>query len=379
MESSDTHQAGAVATNISNSDILKNIYYDLENPASFSTAPKIYEAVGRKISLEEIEDWLSGQLTYTLHKPRRVNFKRNYYNLDNFNTQWQADLMDLVSLSSENNGYRYILLVIDAFSRIVRVRPLKTKSAKEVLEAFKSIVEEAKTAPYQLVTDRGKEFFNNLMKNYLKTIETKHFAPSSDTFKAAFAERAIRSYKNILFKFLTSNLTFRYLEFVQKIADTMNSRIHSSINMAPKDVCDDNILDVWRFVQTQRNKKKQPKVSKPDINVGDYVRAAKNKNTAAMDKGFLPNYTDEIFKVVSSIPRKPRVYKLIDCNNQPIEGVWYRAELVKVKKDEYTLYRIEKILKRRRRKGIAELYVKWKGHSSAHNSWIPASDIVQNE
>lgn len=135
--------------------VLKNVYYNLDNPASFSTPKIIYKALERKIPLKKIEDWLSGQLAYTLHKSRRVNFKRNYYNLDNINTQWQGDLMDLASLSTENDGYRYILLIIDAFSRFIRVRPLRTKSAKEVLDAFKSIVEEAGAVPYNLVTDRG--------------------------------------------------------------------------------------------------------------------------------------------------------------------------------------------------------------------------------
>lgn len=152
--------------------VLKNIYYNLDNPASFSTPRIIYKALDRKISLKKIEDWLSGQLAYTLHKSRRINFRRNYYNIDNINTQWQADLMDLVSLSDENDGYRYILLVIDAFSRFIRVRPLKTKSAKEVLAAFKAIVEEAGDPPYNLVTDRGmcaENIINNLTLNLLNS------------------------------------------------------------------------------------------------------------------------------------------------------------------------------------------------------------------
>lgn len=216
------------------------------------------------------------------------------------------------------------------------------------------------------------------MKNYLKSIKTTHYAPSSDTFKAAYAERAIRTFKGILFKALTSNFTFRYLEIIQDVADTINARVHSSINIAPKDVNDDNILEIWNYVQEQRKLKREPKPKKPDIKLGDYVRVAKNKNMA-MDKGFLPNFTDEIFKVVESIPRKPHVFKLEDYKNEKIEGIWYRPELLKVKKNENTLYRIDKILKHRKRRGIKEVFVSWFGHSSEHNSWIPEADVVGNE
>jgi hypothetical protein len=148
-------EKGQNPQNLSDDDVLKNIYYDLENPASFSTADKLYEAADRKIARTKIHDWLASQLTYTIHKPRRTNFKRNRYLVDNINTQWQADLIDLASISSENDGYKYILLVIDSFSRFLRVRPLRTKSGKDVQAAFKEIVIESGITPRQLVTDRG--------------------------------------------------------------------------------------------------------------------------------------------------------------------------------------------------------------------------------
>lgn len=163
--------------------------------------------------------------------------------------------MDFASLSAENDGFRYVLRVIDSFSRFVWVQPLRSKSAQEVLAAFKNIVSAAPEQPYQLLTDRGKEFFNKQLSAYLETLNTIHFAPSDDTFKAALAERAIRSFKSILYKILTSTLSYRYIDVLQKIADSMNNRVHSSINMAPKNVNDGNILKVWKYVQQKRLKK----------------------------------------------------------------------------------------------------------------------------
>lgn len=177
------------ATEIGNR--LKNIYYNLESSASYSTVEKLYQAVNKEISKEKIKKWLRGELAYTLHKPRRINFKRNFYEIYSINEMFQADLIDLVSLGDQNDGYKYLLLVIDCLSRFVRVRPLKSKTAKEALVAFKSIFDEIDFTPSYLLTDREKAFFSNILQNYFKSIKVNHYAPSNDSYKAAFAERLV--------------------------------------------------------------------------------------------------------------------------------------------------------------------------------------------
>lgn len=355
-------------------NVLKNIYYNLDCPASFSTVQKLYDACNRKISKEKIADWLSGQLTYTLHKPRKINYKRNPYILDNINYQLQADLIDMMSLSDENDGYKYILIVIDAFSRYIRVRPLKTKTSKEVLDGLKSIFEELDEAPYQLLTDRGKEFFNSKVDNFLVSLNVKHIAPSDDTFKCAIVERAIRTYKEILFKVLTSKFSLRYIDIVQKIADTMNARVNRSINKAPKDVNPQNILEVWTYMNNKREHEKTRKYRNL-LKTGDYLRLAKNKKS--FEKGFLPNYTDEIFKVLKRIDHKHPVYRVEGEDGEELDGFLYHDEIQKVKKDDNTIHRINRILKRRKRANIPEVLVEWKGCSKKKkNSWIPESNLV---
>lgn len=359
-------------------ETLKQIYYDIANPASYSTAEKLYIAADKKIPLEQVKEWLSGQLAYTLHRPRRVNFKRNFYNLDNINDQLQADLMDLDSLKDDNDGFRYVLLVIDAFSRYVRVRPLKTKTAREVLTAFKEIIGELEYPPLNIVTDHGGEFFNKSFESYCKSKGIKHYAPGSDTFKAAIAERAIRTFKGIMFKALTARLSYRYIDILQDVAKSMNARKNRSINRAPIEVTPNNVFEVWAFVQEQRRKEKS-RHEKHLLKPGDFVRVSKNKNSM-MDKGFLPNYTDEIFKIIQRIPKKPRpIYKLEDYKGEKIKEGWYKEELQKVMKNEETLYRVDKVLRKRKRRGIKEVLVSWKGYSEKHNSWIPETDLTRNE
>jgi transposase InsO family protein len=111
---------------------LGDIYYNLKNPASYSTVEKLYESVNRRIPKQKILKWLQGQLSHTLHRQKRINFKRNHYNVYSINELWQADLMDLPSLADHNDGYKFILLIIDCFSRFIWTRPLKSKTSSEV-------------------------------------------------------------------------------------------------------------------------------------------------------------------------------------------------------------------------------------------------------
>lgn len=351
---------------------LRAIYYEHGHHAAFSTAARLYDAVDRTIPKKVIAQWLKCQLAFTLHKSRRLKFKRGFYNVSNINSQWQADLIEIRSLADDNDGYNYILLVVDTFSKFVRVQPLRTKTAKEVLLAFKLIVADAGDFPTHLLHDAGKEFCNNLMTQYLDANDVRHSTPSSDTFKCGVAERCIKSFKELLFKGLTATLKYRYIDFLQKIAQTMNNRFHKSINMAPRDVNPENILQVWNFMHKNQMKKKG-KSSRTDIKVNDYVRVSKNK-CLVMDKGFLPNWSDRIYKVVGHHPTNPHIFKLSTNEGEVIDGFWYRPEIQPVSGE--TLFRIDKILKRRTRRGIKEVLVLWKGHNLKEASWIPAANIV---
>ena len=98
--------------------ILSDIYYNQKNPASFSSVSKLYKAAkakNNKITLKYVKDWVSGELTYTLHKSKRNNYKREKIFVTKPNEQFQGDLVDMKMFSRQNNGYKWILTVIDLF------------------------------------------------------------------------------------------------------------------------------------------------------------------------------------------------------------------------------------------------------------------------
>lgn len=124
--------------------ILKNQYYDLKSSGSYLGPVKLYKSLkmrGINISLYQIQKWLKNQDDYSLQRPSRHPRKRARVVVSDIDNQWDADLADMSSLSRFNGGIKYLLVVIDIFSRFLWVQPLKNKTGKEVVEGFKHILQ----------------------------------------------------------------------------------------------------------------------------------------------------------------------------------------------------------------------------------------------
>ena len=141
-------------------DYLKKIYYDPKHPASFAGPQKIYKVIKDEgkfnIGMYKIRKFLHNQESYGLHKPVRRRFKRNHVVSAGKDDLWMADLIDMVKYKDWNDGYKFIMLVIDTFSKYVWLRPLKQKSGQDVAEAFKNIFQSYGRSPKKLITDKGR-------------------------------------------------------------------------------------------------------------------------------------------------------------------------------------------------------------------------------
>ena len=132
---------------------LSQIYYDPESPASFGGVDSIYRAVKNEGKYEisrnkirqwlqkqdtyKIRQWLQKQDTYTLHKPVRYRFRRNRVIVGAMDDEWEADLVIMDSLSQQNNGYKYVLTVIDVLSKYAWVnRSDKSKNWEQSCQSL---------------------------------------------------------------------------------------------------------------------------------------------------------------------------------------------------------------------------------------------------
>ena len=132
-------------------------------------------------------------------------------------------------LARQNDGMRYLLTVIDVFSKFAWVEQVKTKQAPVVTDAFRKVLEVAATRrPRRLQTDKSKEFFNASFANLIRNHGIQHFASNSDQ-KAAVVERVNRSIKTRLWTYMSDKGTVRWVDVFQKLIVSYNHSYHRSI------------------------------------------------------------------------------------------------------------------------------------------------------
>jgi Integrase core domain len=123
-----------------------------------------------------------------LHKQARKNFKRRHVIMKGINDTWQIDLVEMIPYAKYNKGYKYMLTVIDNFSKVAYAVPLKTKKGEEVSEAMEKVFKESKSHPKNIHSDLGKEFYNKNFKELMKKYKINLYATFSG-MKAQICER----------------------------------------------------------------------------------------------------------------------------------------------------------------------------------------------
>ena len=184
---------------------LISAYFNPSQPGSFSGISTFSKATGIKSSI--VADYLKKDRTYTLHKPVRKRMSQyRKYKSPFPHYQWQCDLTFMISLAAQNRGFKYILTVIDIFSRYAFARGLKTKTGPEMIQAFTSIFEENGVAPTHLQADQGSEFYNAPFLGFLKKRGSRLFSVKSDV-KACIVERFNRTLHQKISRYQTHQST----------------------------------------------------------------------------------------------------------------------------------------------------------------------------
>ena len=300
-----------------------------------------------------------------LHKPIRRNFLRRRVFVEGIDEIWAADLVEMQKFAKWNKGIRYLLTVIDVFSKFGWIEPLKDKKGETVAEAFKNIFEKGRK-PEKLWTDKGKEFFNQHMNRLLKEKNIILYTTENEQ-KSSVIERWNRTMKEKMWKRFTQQNSTVYIDDLPGLVNEYNNTKHSSIKMTPVEASlKKNESNVWlNLFGKWKGEKTNSK-----FKIDDMVRISKLKRKV-FDKGYTPNWTEEIFKIVKVLNTNPVTYQIADLRNEEIQGSFYESELQKTKQ---TQFRIEKVIRKNLKKKMA--FVKWSGYSSDFNSWVPISDLV---
>ena len=330
------------------------VYGTARSPGSFGSVQNLQRY--SRASNRAAKEFLAKQDAYTLHKPRRIRFPRRKTYSKGIADLYQADLVDLSTLAPFNDGIRYLLTCIDVFTKRAWAVPIRRKFGRDVAEAFEKILEEEKCNMLQ--TDKGSEFLNSTFQSMLKRHNVKFYTSENEDLKAAVVERFNRTLKTKMFRYFTHVNTKRYVDVLDDLLHSYNNTFHRSIGMTPSEVNVDN----EDLVRTRLYPFKA-KTQRWKYDVGDRVRMAIQRRP--FRKGYLGEWTEEIFEIANRLPTAPVTYELRDLAGERIKGKFYEQEIQKVLKFDDERFDVERILKTRKRNGKIQYLVSWK-----FDSWV---------
>ena len=151
--------------------------------------------------------------------------------------------MSVENLFKYNNGYKFILIVIDIFSRFLLVKPLLNKKATTVLTDIKDILKKRRFK--KIRSDKGSEFVNSDFKNFMKK-NGVYFFTTHNISKANYAERVIRTLRSMMFRFMRQKRDYRYIDHLQDFVRSYDQSPHRSLNgLSPSAINKNNEIEVW--------------------------------------------------------------------------------------------------------------------------------------
>ena len=256
------------------------------------------------------------ELAEELHKPiiRKSN-KRKVHSpfIDNI---WGADLADKQLTSKFKKGFRFLLCVIDIYSKYAWVIPLKDKKGITITNGFQKIL--------IIWADKDSEFYNGSKILFLQNNDTEMY-PMYNEGKFVVTERFIITLKNKIYKYMTAIPNIIYIDKLDDIVNKYKNTYHSTIKMKPVDVKSNTYIDSSKEINNKD----------PKIKIGDTVRILKYKKIFA--KGYTPNWSEEVFLIKKVKNTVSWTYVINDLNGEEIVGTFYKKELQKTNQKEFII------------------------------------------
>ena len=253
-------------------------------------------------------------------KPPRKYYPTNKTDVYHIDDIWSLDILDLKDYGPKNNrGYRYVLVVIDNFSKFGWTIPLKNKNAQTIKDSFENILISSTRKPNLIETDRGKEFYNNNFQDFLNKNNIKLYSRNS-SFGAVFAERFNRTIRDLLKKIVFEQGGGNWIDVLPTITKQYNNKVHSSTKLSPKDASlKKNEGLVYKNLLDKRKK------VKPKYEIGDLVRTADLKKT--FSKGDTTNWSYKLYKITEIINDTIPSYRLDNLKERYNESLLKKTEL----------------------------------------------------
>jgi len=349
-------------------------YTKAGHPIAYSTPNRVAAFFGIKPKVaKEILEYIEG---YNLHREYKQPKYYNPYYVHNRRQIVQGDLIDVASIKDENDGIRFLLVLIDIFTKKLWVYPVKNKGQLAMEAAIQTWLNSLRVKPKIVQTDRGNEFINNRVQRVFRNHNVEWQA-CIGTFKAAVAERVNKTLQVLIYKYLTENETVRYIDVLPRLVLTYNKRGHRTLkNMSPKEADkienEDDVQAIFheKFYEIGKHRR-----AKLPFRVGDMVRIKTDpKKITSSSRAYAIQFQGEFFRIVRinrTLPIALYYLKSLDTG-ELIEGGFYANELQRQRGD---VWKIEKVIREKTVRGKKKLFVKWRYFGDQWNEWIDEDQL----
>ena len=167
-------------------------------------------------------------------------------------------------ISKFNKRFRFLLSVIDIFSKYAWIVPLKDKKGVTIVNAFQNILDNSTRKPNKKWVDKGSESYNSFFKKCLKDNGIEMYSTHNEG-KSVVAERFVRNLKTKVYKYMNPISKNVHINKLDDIVNEYNNTYHRTIKMKPIDVKNNTYIDSSKEVIDKD----------PKFKVGDHVKISK--------------------------------------------------------------------------------------------------------
>jgi hypothetical protein len=308
--------------------VLKEIFYDSKK--GFVNVVALYEKtkqLGYNYTYEDVLKWYYDQPVNQVYKKKiKVTTFNRIESHHQQTGELQADLMVISKFYTQNSHYKYLLNVIDIYSRYAWSYPLKTKTAAEVAPYIEEIFKTIPKNHYKaLCFDKGPEFKGEVL-NVLKKYNVLKFETDPDSINAKNTTAMIERFNYTLWmkikKYMYAFNTLRFIDALDDLVYNYNHTKHTMIKQKPYDVFFKGAIPYNPKLWTRSE------INPLEFNIGDLVRSEKKRDT----------FTKKAYNPTFSLT----VHKIVDYNGRYVldNGKEYHPEqLIKATEDNETLFK----------------------------------------
>ena len=348
---------------------LSRIYYGssvgaLRGPAALYREAR---AQGLPVTRAQVNKFLSSQPVYSRYRPARRRYPRNPIRANVSGEIVQIDIMDMQKYRDSNDGFAYVLLAYDTYSKFLQGVPLKDRKPPGILAGLRTFT--GPSSPLginSIYWDKEGSFLSGQVQKFLRQMSIHNYTTKSQV-KAPNVERVIRTIRTAVQRYMDHNKTSRWLEFVQEFIGNYNRRKHSTTGHPPNEVLNNPLLII-----RPPKPRNMPKHQAPLPPIGSYVRL--NRLRGLFDKEASGTWSEEVFRVRAHKTSSPiHMIRVEDLAGEPVLGALYPQEYQPVIFDTKKR-QVDRVLETRRRshrgRRRTEYRVTFKGYPPSVTGWV---------